>query len=147
MEYMSSSRPRISVQPEGGASESIFVPYLGDVGDVRSKTEPTSGYDRANWFARNTMGAPKDTRAVFASASGRASIGMNARGVNGTSSDDYVTDSYWTGYNVVNLPEQYTSQADNVGTIWDVQTRASKGLNYLTWDQVYVDQDTQSVWS
>jgi hypothetical protein len=145
MEYLYGSRPKISVRAEGG-DEGIFVPYLGDVGDVRTMQAPTSGYDRANWFAQNTMGVPRD-RAVFASANGRASIGANARGVNGPESDDYVTDSYWTGYNVVNLPEQYTEQADNVGTIWKVQTQASKGLNYLTWDQVYVNEDSQSIWS
>ena len=145
MEYLYGSRPRISIvseDSEGG----IQVPYLGNMSDVRTKPELLSGYDRANWFAQNTMGAPRD-RAVFASATGRDSIGVNARGVNGPEADEYWTDSYWTGYNVVNLPEQYTEQADDVGSIWKVQTKASDGLNYLTWDQVYVDQDTQSVWS
>ena len=145
MENIYGTRPRISVKAELG-DENIKVPYLGYIGDVRSMPEPSSGYDRANWYAENTLGVPRD-RAVFASADGHASIGTNARGVNGAMADEYVTDSYWTGYNVVNLPEQYTEQADDVGAIWNVQTQASKGLNYLTWDQVYVDQDSQSVWS
>ena len=145
MDYLHGSRSKISVMSEG-ENEGIQVPYLGDIGDVRTMPEPSSGYDRANWFARNTMGAPRE-RAVFASSSGRATIGANARGVNGAEAEDYWTDSYWTGYNVVNYPEQDTEQSDNVGTIWNVQTQASKGLNYLTWDQVYVNQDSQSVWS
>jgi hypothetical protein len=132
----------VSEDPEKG----IQVPFLGDIDDVRTRPEMLSGYDRANWFAQNTLGMPRD-RAVFASANGRDMIGTNARGVNGAEADEYWTDSYWTGYNVVNLPEQYTEQADDVGSIWKVQTKASDGLNYLTWDQVYVDQDTQSVWS
>ena len=147
MDYLYGSRPRISVQAEGGGDQqAIQIPYLGDVGDIRTRTEPASGYDRANWFGRNTIGSPRD-RAVFASATGRASIGANARGVNGASADDSWTDSYWTGYNVVNYPEQYTQQSDNVDSIWSVQTQASKGLNYPTWDQVYVNQDTYTVWS
>ena len=145
MEYIYGSRPKISVKAEGD-DEGVSVPYLGNIGDVRTMQAASSGYDRANWFAANTMGTPRE-RAVFASASGRASIGANARGVNGPVSDDFVTDSYWTGYNVVNLPEQYTQQAEDVGSIWDVQTRASKGLNYLTWDQVYVNEDSHSIWS
>jgi hypothetical protein len=145
MNYLRGSRSKVSVVAESD-NDTIQTPYLGDIGDVRTMPEPSSGYDRANWFAQNTLGDPK-SRASFASSSGRASIGSMARGVNGTEADDYWTDSYWTGYNVVNLPEQYTQQSDNVGSIWGVQTQASKGLNYLTWDQVYVNQDMQSVWS
>ena len=149
MEFLRGSRPRkVTVKAEGSGpqGDDIRVPYLGDIGDARTRAEPSSGYDRATWFAQNTMGVPQG-RARFVGSDGRAAIGSNARGVNGTVADEYWTDSYWTGYNVVNNPEEYTKEAADVGDIWDVQTQASKGLNYLTWDQVYVNQDTQSVWS
>ncbi len=147
MEYIrGSSRPRYTVRAELD-SEAMMVPFLGNVGDARSMTAPQSGYDRANWFAMNTIGAPTARTASFAKG-GRASIGSNVpRGLNGESADDYWTDSYWTGYNVVNYPEQFTEESEDVGSIWDVQTQASKGLNLLTWDQVYVNQDSTSVWS
>ena len=141
MQYIRGSQPTVRAETD---NEAITVPYLGDVGDARSVPQALSGYDRADWFARNTIGVPTArARATMVSATGRADIGANERGVDDTA----WTDSYWTGYNVVNYPEQYTEQADSVGSIWGTQTQASQGLNYLTWDQVYVDQDTQSVWS
>lgn len=128
-------------------NETITVPYLGSIGDERVAPEAASGYDRAEWFARNTMGAPA-TRTSRVSSAGRAQVNASApRGVDGATRDEKWTDSYWTGYNVVTLPEQYTEEADDLGQIWRVQTAASKGLNSYTWDQVYVDQDTQTIWS
>ena len=144
MDYIRGSRPRISVQADV-ESQRIQVPYLGNVGDARTLPEASSGYDRANWFAANTVGAPR-ARISLASG-GKAAIGANARGIDGTTRDESWTDSYWTGYNVVNYPEMYTQHAEDEGSIWDVQTQASKGLNMYTWDQVYVNQDTQSIWS
>ena len=147
MEYVRGTRTPVRSVRADIQSETIMVPYLGSIGDERTAPEAASGYDRAEWFARNTMGAPA-ARTSKVSMSGRAQVNVDApRGVDGPTRDELWTDSYWTGYNVVTLPEQYTEEADDVGAIWQVQTKASKGLNLYTWDQVYVDQDTQSIWS
>jgi hypothetical protein len=147
MEYIRGTRTPVNIVRADVQSEMIMVPYLGSIGDQRLEPEAASGYDRANWFAANTMGAPA-TRKSRVSATGRAQVSASApRGVDGATRDELWTDSYWTGYNVVTLPEQYTEEANDLSAIWQVQTAASKGLNSYTWDQVYVDQDTQSIWS
>lgn len=144
MEYLRGSRTPVRAAVQ---SESLSVPYLGNIGDARLAPAATSGYERAEWFARNTMASPVERKSMVSRA-GAAQIPATApRGIDGAVRDELWTDSYWTGYNVVMLPEQYTQEADNVGSIWQVQTAASKGLNSYTWDQVYVNQDSQSIWS
>lgn len=147
MEYIRGTRTPVKAVRADVDSEKLMVPYLGDVGDERLKPMAMSGYDRAEWFAINTTGSPA-TRKSKVGAGGRAQVSASApRGVDGPTRDELWTDSYWTGYNVVTYPEEYTQEADDVGAIWQVQTAASKGLNSYTWDQVYVNQDTQSIWS
>lgn len=140
MQFIRGSRPAVSVRPE--TDSTIQVPYLGDVGDARTAPQALSGYDRANWFAQNTLGTSTASTAKISSG-GAIQVGANERGVD----DKAWTDSYWTGYNVVNFPEQYTEESDSVADVWDAQTQASQGLNVVANDQVYVDQDTYSVWS
>ena len=136
-----SARPRAIVRAE--YDNTIAVPFLGDLTDARPMGYPRSGYDRATWYAVNTMGDPQyRAKAVFASA-GNAAIGSNQRGID----DSQVTDSYWTGNRIVNYPEQYTQQSDAVGQIWDVETQASEGLNVPQFDDVYAGEDQMSVWS
>lgn len=127
----------------------IFAPYGGNMSDIRSVPQAQSGMARASWFAENMMpyGSDEIANTPIQLGTYKTGFGSLHRGVNGVFGGSALTDSFYTAYNVVGYPDQKTLQADSVGGIWDVQMNVSKGLNYPNNDQVYVSQDTQSLWS
>lgn len=139
------SKKKVPVRAESG--ESLPVPYLGDMNDIRTMPVPGSGMDRAQWYANSVPNADVRANAIFSSSTQVNRIGANQRGVDGPVRGEEWTDGYYTGYIDVTFPEPATREADNLGSFWDTQVGSSKGLNVPGEDQVYVDQDTQSVWT
>ncbi len=129
------------------AGESLQVPYLGDMNDIRTMPVPGSGMDRADWFANSVPNSDVRANAIFSSSTRVNLIGSNQRGVDGPVRGEEWTDGYFTGYIDMAFPEEKTRNADDLGSFWDTQVGSSKGLNVPGEDQVYVDQDTQSVWT
>jgi hypothetical protein len=125
------------------AGETIQVPYLGNMNDIRTMPVPASGMDRAEWFASSVQ----QPGPMFASASGANRIGMNQRGVGGPIRGSEWTDGYYTGYITTTLPSAESRETDSLDTFWKVQMESSKGLNTPSNDQVYVNKDTSSVWT
>ena len=138
------TKKKAPVRAESG--ESLQVPYLGDMNDIRSMPVPGSGMDRAEWYANSVPNSDIRANSIFSSSARMNSIGANERGVGGPIRQEW-TDGYYTGYIDVTLPAPETREADDLGSFWNTQVGSSKGLNVPGNDEVYVDQDTQSVWT
>jgi hypothetical protein len=121
--------------------EIVRAPYLGDMNDVRVMPMPASGMERAAWFANSIF--PEDQTLNAASIG----IGSKQRGVNGPVRGGEWGDDFYAGYIEVSYPDRKTQESDNLGPYWLYQTQQSSGLNVPGNDQVYVNKDTQSIWT
>ncbi len=141
--FMSKKKP--AVRSEKG--ETIQVPYLGDMNDVRGMPVPGSGMDRADWFAEGIPRPDVKSDSIPTSSSKKNKIGSNQRGINGAVRGEEWGGDYYTGYIKTTFSDPKTRESDDLESFWKTQVGSSKGLNVPGEDQVYVDQDTQSVWA
>jgi hypothetical protein len=105
---------------------------------------PQSGLERAEWFARNDLGLGKQTLGLC--SGGMAAISTNQRGVQGVERDDAFGSLILSRHNYAQFPEPASLTSAAAGQIWNTQVAASNGL-YDGDKEVYVGQDTQTIWT
>lgn len=119
---------------------------IGDQGmtQLTSVAIPQAGMERAEWYARNEPQLSRQTLGLC--SNGMSAIGSNERGVQGTSRDQSFGGLMLSRHNYATFPEPITLTSADAGTVWSAQVATSKGL-YDGDKEVYVNEDTQTVWA
>lgn len=104
---------------------------------------PQSGMERAEWFSRAT---PRSTTDFLGYCTGgKATIGAIERGPMGTTRDSAYGSVMVVRHNYAEFPDPSFGISADAGTIWNTQVQSSRGL-YDGDREIYVNQDTQTVW-
>jgi len=125
---------------------SLSVP-IGSSGmtPVENLPVPQSGLERAEWSSK-MIGAPPARAATFCTA-GAPSIGKMERMVQGAERDA------WSGSLVIRSHSGYdyndpvSENSENLPYVWTAQTSSSNGLWHGERDDVYVSNDSETIWS
>lgn len=105
---------------------------------------PQSGLERAEWFAQHDLKLGKQNLGLC--SGGASAIGSNERGVQGVERDDAFSSLVLSRHNYAHFPEPATLTAAAAGQIWNTQVATSDGL-YDGDKEIYVNQDTQTIWT
>jgi hypothetical protein len=105
---------------------------------------PQSGLERAEWFAKSEPNL--GTQSLGLCSGGMLAIGKNERGVQGAERDESFASLTLSRHNYANFPDPATLTSDDAAKIWNAQVAATRGL-YDGDKEVYVSEDTQTIWT